>query len=109
MLRFMMQQPHVVRWMLAEKQARLEVASAGNITALTALSVREEGDNAMAKVHACKTLETMLDNVSEKTGVGRVMEPERRLPGLQIVILPQLAPPCSPPSIWSPSALRRHR
>jgi hypothetical protein len=57
-LRFYLTQPHVLRWMLQEKQARLEAASAGNIGAL--LSVRDRGDNAMAKVHAAKTLETMV-------------------------------------------------
>jgi hypothetical protein len=59
-----MTQPHGLRWMLEEKQARFEAASAGNIGAL--LSVRDHGVNAMACVHACKTIETMLDNVSER-------------------------------------------
>jgi hypothetical protein len=84
MLRFQMTQPHVLRWMLQEKQARLEAASAGNIGAL--LSVRDYGDNAMAKVHAAKTLETMLDAVSERTGIGRAVQ-QQRVPGLQIVIV----------------------
>jgi hypothetical protein len=88
-LRFQMQQPHVLRWMLAEKQARLEVASAGNLEAL--LAVRDHGDNAMARVHASKTIETMLDNVSARTGIGREA-PQQRVPGLQIVILPALGP-----------------
>ncbi len=83
-LRFQMQQPHVLRWMLQEKQARLEVASAGNLGAL--LSVRDFGDNAMARVHASKTIETMLDNVSERTGIGRTVQQQRQ-PGLQIVII----------------------
>jgi hypothetical protein len=82
-LRFQMTQPHVLRWMLQEKQARLEAASAGNIGAL--LSVRDHGDNAMAKVHAAKTIETMLDNTSERTGIGRQVQQQRQ-PGLQIVI-----------------------
>jgi hypothetical protein len=81
-LRFYMTQPHVLRWMLQEKQARLEAASAGNVGAL--LAVRDHGDNAMAKVHAAKTLETMLDTVSERTGINR--GPPQRQPGLQIVI-----------------------
>jgi hypothetical protein len=79
-----MTQPHVLRWMLQEKQARLEAASAGNIGAL--LSVRDYGDNAMAKVHAAKTIETMLDATSERTGIGRSTTPQR-VPGLQIVIV----------------------
>jgi hypothetical protein len=54
-LRFYLSQPHCIRWMLQEKHARLEAASAGNIAAL--LSVRDYGDNAMAKVHAAKTIE----------------------------------------------------
>jgi hypothetical protein len=83
-LRFQMTQPHVLRWMLQEKQARLEAASAGNIGAL--LSVRDHGDNAMAKVHAAKTLEAMLDTVSERTGIGRQAQQQRQ-PGLQIVIV----------------------
>jgi hypothetical protein len=83
-LRFQMTQPHVLRWMLQEKQARLEAASAGNIGAL--LSVRDYGDNAMARVHACKTIETMLDNTSERTGIGRQVQ-QQRVPGLQIVIV----------------------
>jgi hypothetical protein len=37
-LRFYMTQPHVLRWLLTEKQARLEAASAGNIGALWGLS-----------------------------------------------------------------------
>jgi hypothetical protein len=84
-LRYYMSLPHVLRWVLAEKQARLEVASAGNLGAL--LSVRDFGDNAMARVHASKTIETMLDNVSERTGIGRQVQQQQRLPGLQIVIL----------------------
>jgi hypothetical protein len=54
-LRYAMNQPHCLRYMLAEKQARLEAASAGNINAL--LAVRDHGNNAMAKVHAAKTIE----------------------------------------------------
>lgn len=77
--------------MLHEKQARLEVASAGNLGAL--LSVRDFGDNAMARVHASKTIETMLDNVSERTGLGREVQQQQRLPGLQIVILPAIGMP----------------
>jgi hypothetical protein len=83
-LRFQMTQPHVLRWMLHEKQLRLEAASAGNIGAL--LAVRDQGDNAMAKVHAAKTLETMLDTVSERTGINRQVQ-QTRMPGLQIVIV----------------------
>jgi hypothetical protein len=83
-LRFQMSQPHCIRWMLQEKHARLEAASAGNIAAL--LSVRDYGDNAMAKVHAAKTLETMLDTVSERTGINRAIQQQRQ-PGLQIVIV----------------------
>jgi hypothetical protein len=82
--------PHSIRWMLTEKQARLEVASAGNIGAL--LNVRDHGDNAMARVHASKTLEQMLDATSERTGIGRHVQPQR-VPGLQIVILPATPPP----------------
>lgn len=102
-LRFYLTQPHVLRWMLQEKQARLEAASAGNIGAL--LSVRDHGDNAMAKVHAVKTLETMLDTVSERTGIGRAVQ-QTRQPGLQIVIVqndgsPRVAyqPPPSAPML----------
>jgi hypothetical protein len=98
MLRFQMTQPHVLRWMLQEKQARLEAASAGNISAL--LSVRDHGDNAMAKVHAAKTIEQMLDTTSERTGLGRTVQ-QQRVPGLQIVIVQgdgtsQVAPPPMP-------------
>jgi hypothetical protein len=84
MLRHKMQRPESLRWMLQEKQARLEVASAGNINAL--LAVRDHGDNAMAKVHAAKTIEQMLDVTSERTGIGRTMQQQRQ-PGLQIVIV----------------------
>jgi hypothetical protein len=83
-LRFAMTQPHCLRWMLQEKQARLEAASAGNIGAL--LSVRDYGDNAMAKVHAAKTIEQMLDATSERTGIGRAAQQQRQ-PGLQIAIV----------------------
>jgi hypothetical protein len=82
-LRFLLMRPHNHQWWLAEKQVRLEAASASNVGAL--LAVRDHGDNAMAKVHAAKTLETMLDNVSERTGIGRHIQPQRQ-PGLQIVI-----------------------
>jgi hypothetical protein len=85
-LRWLMGQPHVLRWLLTEKQARLEAASAGNVGALLAVRDRPEG-NEMAKVHAAKTLETMLDVTSERTGIGRSAH-EVRKPGLQIVILP---------------------
>jgi hypothetical protein len=83
-LRYYMSLPHVLRWMLQEKQAHLEVVSAGNLGAL--LSVRDFGDNAMARVHASKTIETMLDAASQRTGIGRQVEQVRQ-PGLQIVIL----------------------
>jgi hypothetical protein len=89
-LRFYMTQPHVLRWMLQEKQARLEAASAGNIGALLAVRDRPEG-NEMAKVHAAKTLETMLDVTSERTGINRSVQQQRQ-PGLQIVILPAIQP-----------------
>jgi hypothetical protein len=88
-LRYAMTQPHVLRWMLTEKQARLEAASAGNISAL--LSVRDDRTNAMAAVHAAKTLEQMLEATSERTGIGRAVQPQR-LPGLQIVLLPAIDP-----------------
>jgi hypothetical protein len=88
-LRFYLGQPHCIRWMLTEKQARLEAASAGNIGAL--LSVRDHGDNAMAKVHAAKTIEQMLDVTSERTGIDRQVQ-QQRVPGLQIVILPAIDP-----------------
>jgi hypothetical protein len=39
----------------------------------------------MAKVHAAKTLEAMLDTVSERTGIDRSIQQQRQ-PGLQIVI-----------------------
>jgi hypothetical protein len=93
-LRWYFGQPHVVRWLLLDKQARLEVASAGNLPAL--LSVRDHGDNAMARVHASKTIETMLDVTSERTGIGR-QAPEQRRPGLQIVIVERAA--VTPPLI----------
>jgi hypothetical protein len=48
--------------------------------------VRDYGDNAMAKVHAAKTIETMLDATSERTGIGRAVQQQRQ-PGLQIVIV----------------------
>jgi hypothetical protein len=40
----------------------------------------------MAKVHAAKTIETMLDTTSERTGIGRQVQQQRQ-PGLQIVIV----------------------
>jgi hypothetical protein len=83
-LRFAMNQPHCLRWILQEKQARLEAASAGNIGAL--LSIRDSGDNQMARVHAAKTLETMLDATSERTGIGRAAQQQRQ-PGLSIVLI----------------------
>jgi hypothetical protein len=82
-LRSAMMQPHVLRWLLAEKQARLEAASAGNIGAL--LEVRDKADNSMARVAAAKSLEQMLDAVSLQTGINR--SPAQRGPGLQIVIM----------------------
>jgi hypothetical protein len=75
--------PHVQRWWLGEKQARLEAASAGNIGAL--LEVRDKADNSMARVAAAKTLEQMLDTVSVQTGTNR--GPSQWLPGVQIVIV----------------------
>jgi hypothetical protein len=66
--------------MMPETAGALEAASAGNIGAL--LSVRDPGDNAMAKVHAAKALETMLDTVSEHTGIGRAVQQQRQ-PGLR--------------------------
>jgi hypothetical protein len=83
-LRFAMSQPHCLRWMLQEKQARLEAASAGNIGALLAVRDRPDG-NEMAKVHAARQLEIMLDATSERTGIGRAATQQRQ-PGLQIVI-----------------------
>jgi len=77
-LRSAMMQPHVLRWLLAEKQARLEAASAGNIGAL--LEVRDKADNSMARVAAAKSLEQMLDAVSLQTGINR--SPAQRGPGL---------------------------
>ena len=41
----------------------------------------------MARVHASKTIETMLDNVSERTGIGREVQQDSGCPGLQIVII----------------------
>jgi hypothetical protein len=83
-LRYYLGLPHVLRWLLQDKQARLEVASAGNLPAL--LSVRDHGENAMARVHASKTIEQMLDATSERTGIGRQVQ-QTRQPGLQIVIV----------------------
>jgi hypothetical protein len=40
----------------------------------------------MAKVHAAKTLEQMLDVTSERTGIGRQIE-QKRQPGLSIVLI----------------------
>jgi hypothetical protein len=60
---------------------------AANIEAL--VGIRDHGGNAMAKVHAAKTLETMLENVSDRTGLGRAAQ-QKRGPRLQIVILPAL-------------------
>ena len=48
------------------------MASAGNIGALLAVGDRPEG-NEMAKVHAAKALETMLDQTSDRTGIGRAV------------------------------------
>jgi hypothetical protein len=97
MLRHKMQRPESLRWMLAEKQARLEVASAGNIKAL--LAIRDDRTNQMAAVRAAQALEIMLDNTSERTGIGREVQPQQRLPGLQIVILPARDPSAAPPLI----------
>src|SRR5262249_3285076 len=95
MLRHKMQRPESLRWMLQEKQARLEVASAGNISALLAVRDRPEG-NEMAKGHAAKAIGQLLDLTSERPGIGRAVQPQRG-PGLQIVILPPLgAPPTAP-------------
>jgi hypothetical protein len=70
-LRYAMSQPHCLRWMLEEKQARLEAVSVGNIGAL--VGVRDFGDTAMAKVHAAKTLEQMLGaNPWCRSGLHRV-------------------------------------
>jgi hypothetical protein len=85
MLRFKMQRPEALRWMLARKQQELEVVSAGNIPALLAVRDRPEG-NEMAKVHASKALEAMLVDTSERTGVGRQVQAVRQ-PGLQIVVV----------------------
>ena len=67
------------------------MASAGNIGALLAVRDRPEG-NEMAKVHAAKALETMLDQTSERTGVCEAAT-QQRFPGLQIrqFCLPLLA------------------
>jgi hypothetical protein len=82
-LRSSMMQPHVLRWLLTEKQARLEAASAGNIGAL--LEVRDKADNSMARVAAAKSLEQMLDTVSVQTGTNRSPS-QRQAPGVVIVI-----------------------
>jgi hypothetical protein len=82
-LRSAMMLPHVQRWWLGEKQARLEAASAGNIGAL--LEVRDTAENSMARVAAAKTLEQMLDTVSVQTGTNR--GPSQWLPGVQVVIV----------------------
>jgi hypothetical protein len=83
-LRYLMTLPHVARWLLLDKQARLQACVPGNIDALVA--IRDDRSNAMASVHAVKQLEVMLDNTSERTGLGRAAQ-QVRLPGLQIVIL----------------------
>jgi hypothetical protein len=86
-LRYLMGLPHNHRWMLQEKQSRLEIASASNIEALLTIRDRPGGEgNEMAKVAAAKTLETMFDNTSERTGLGR-QTLEQRKPGLQIVVI----------------------
>jgi hypothetical protein len=86
-LRWLLQQPHVLRWMLTEKQLRLEQASAGNLKALLAIRDRPEGvGNEMAKVHSAKLLEQMLNSVTERTGLGRAAAAPR-LPGLSIVLV----------------------
>ncbi len=77
--------PHVARWLLLDKQARLQACVPGNIDAL--VTIRDDRSNQMASVHAVKQLEQMLDSTSERTGIGRAVESEKRLPGLQIVIL----------------------
>jgi hypothetical protein len=100
-LRYQLRLPHILRAFLAEKQARLEVASAGNIPAL--VGVRDFGDNAMAKVNAARQLDIMLNDVSERTGIGRQVE-GRRQPGLQIVIMPAIGSTGEPQVVCGPPA-----
>jgi hypothetical protein len=83
-LRFLMTLPHVQRWLLLDKQARLSAITPANIAALE--KIRDDDVNRMASVHAVKTLESMLDATVERTGVGR-QAPTPRLPGLQIVVV----------------------
>jgi hypothetical protein len=103
MLRFKMQRPEALRWMLLRKQQELELLSAGNIPAL--MAVRDHGDNSMARVHSARTLETMLTNVSERTGVGRQAQ-QPRAPGLQIVVLPALGTSGEPRIVAGPPQTR---
>jgi hypothetical protein len=61
-----------MRWLLAERQSRLEAGSAGNIGAL--LEVRDKTENSMARVPATKMLEQMLNTVSvQKNGSSQVV------------------------------------
>jgi hypothetical protein len=83
-LRYLMTLPHVQRWLLLDKQARLSAITPANIRALE--SIRDEQTNRMASVAAVKTLEGLLDQTSERTGIGRGA-PAVRMPGLQIVVL----------------------
>jgi hypothetical protein len=83
-LRYLMTLPHVARWLLLDKQARLQACVPGNIDAL--ISIRDDRSNRMASVHAVKQLEAMLDSASEQTGLGRAAQQQQRVPGLQIVI-----------------------
>jgi hypothetical protein len=84
-LRYLMTLPHVARWLLLEKQARLQACVPGNIDAL--VSIRDDRSNQQASVHAVKQLEAMLDNVSERTGLGRAAQQNQRVPGLSIVLI----------------------
>jgi hypothetical protein len=99
-LRYQMSLPHVLAWALAEKQAKLELASTGNVEAL--VGIRDHGNNAMAAVHAAKVIEQMLDAVSERTGIGRQVQQQRQ-PGLQIVIMPALGSTGEPQVVAGPA------
>jgi hypothetical protein len=79
-LRFYLTQPHVLRWMLQEKQARLEAASARFCRYATTATTRWRRCTPPRRSRRCS-----LDTVSERTGITR--GPPQRQPGLQIVIV----------------------
>jgi hypothetical protein len=95
-LRRSLGQPHVHRYMAAEKQRAIEVLCLGNVAALQ--KVRDESENAMARVGAVKTAEMMRVGALADEAAS-----QQRRPGLQIVLVQKDGTkelvPMSPPSV----------